>query len=273
MVQTAVITGSTRGIGLATAKLFLTNGHNVVISSESEVDVRQTALDLEEYANQVLALRCDISCLEDIAHLIKETLARFTAIDIWINNAAAQGTMGTTYQLPLEQFSFMVDVNIKGSFYGSIKALRLFERQGQGKLINIVGRGDKGPVPLSANYSSTKYWLAGMTKVLAKENNNRNIGICTYNPGLVRTQRTEQVLVLKGEEAKVKALPKVVGILGSETAYPAELLYRIAMKPASSINGKAFKTSYLRAVIDNMIHKKPPHNMKVLSIDPEQDVD
>jgi len=269
MVQTAVITGSTRGIGLATAGLFLENGHNVVISSESEEDVKQTAQELKGYQNQVLALKCDISCLADVANLIRETLARFSAIDIWINNAAAQGPMGHTCNLPLEHLAMMIDVNIKGSLYGSIKALRLFEKQGQGKLINIVGRGDKGPVPLSANYSSSKYWLAGMSKVLAKENKNRDVGICTYNPGLVRTRRTEQVQVLKGEEAK----PTVVGILGSEIGYPAELLYRIAMKPASAINGKAFKTSYFRAMFDNLIHKKPRHNMKVLIIDPEQNFD
>ncbi len=229
--KVAVITGSTRGLGLAIAKAYAAEGAAVVISSRSVEAVKETVATFEAAGYKVAGLAADVAKLTDVQALAELCLNSFGRMDIWINNAGTTGPYGPTISFDPNVFAGVVQTNIMGTYHGSITALHHFKKQGSGKLINMLGMGYNKPAPWQNAYGSSKVWIRNFTKALAQENKeNPAIGIYALNPGMVLTDLLTHNDVIAGSEGRLKNFPTVVRMW----AKPGEIPARRAVWLASS---------------------------------------
>ena len=168
--KVAVITGSTRGLGLAIAQAYAAEGAAVVISSRSNEAVQKTVDRMKTSGFQAAGMAVDVGSFEQVQALADFALKTFGHIDIWVNNAGTTGPYGPTIELSPEVFGGVVQTNIMGTYYGSLTALHIFKKQGSGKLINMLGMGYNKPAPMQNVYGSSKVWIRHFTKALAAEN-------------------------------------------------------------------------------------------------------
>ncbi|NND36592.1 MAG: SDR family oxidoreductase [Gammaproteobacteria bacterium] len=265
-----VITGSTRGLGFATAKRLLSEGHSVTISSESGADVTEALEQLETMGLQARGTRCDISSEDDVRRLLRLVRDGGLEIDGWINNAGVPGVTGRTDQLPTAALMKLVDINIKGTCLCSMHALRLFQAQGHGRLLNVVGRGEKSPVPFANAYGPSKMWIRNFTMAAAKEVKGSNIAVATFQPGLVHTKMTLEIRVVRGHERRVKYLGALQRFLGNEPEIPGDAM--AAVITGDMKNGKAYRAPVFGPFFSRLISPPPKIAIAVDAVEAETDI-
>ncbi|MCA0353858.1 MAG: SDR family oxidoreductase [Chloroflexi bacterium] len=232
-----VITGGSRGLGLAMAEAMLRQGAKVVIAGRDQASLEQAFAQLKRQSSHVLATTCDVGDLAAIEALRDQTIARFGKLDVWINNAGVAGPYGATVAIHPRDYRRVIDTNIFGTYHGSIVALKYFQQQGHGKLINLFGRGDTGPVPFQTAYGASKSWVRNFTLALAKEHRNQGIEILGFNPGLMTTDMLTDVQVMAGYEAKLEALSTILRMWGNPPSVPAQKAVWLASKATNGRNG------------------------------------
>ena len=211
--RVAVVTGSTRGLGFAMARLLGHQGAAVVLASRSDVDVAAAVERLHTEGIAASGRRCDIAELADVEALRDEALSR-GSLDIWVNNAGASGVFGPTASTPVDDFTRVVRTNILGTFHGSRVALPVFLGQGHGELVNVYGQGDHGPVALQNAYASSKRWVRQFTQTLRLETKGTGVRVHGMNPGLVMTDLLGHIRSQPGYDHRLGALQVVVGLWG-----------------------------------------------------------
>lgn len=262
-----VITGSTRGLGLAAARRLLADGHDVVICSESADDVDRALADLDRSGFAARGTRCDISSEKDVRALVEFARDGSRDIDGWINNAGVPGVTGRTDQLPIASLMRVIDVNIRGTCLGSVQALRQFQRQGHGHLLNVVGRGEKSPVPFANAYGPSKTWIRSFTLAMAREVRGSRIAVGTFQPGLVHTELTLGIRVVRGHEHRVRPLAALQRWLGNEPRIPGDCLARAISGPMR--NGRAYRTPVLLPALRRLVSPPPPVSIATTVLEPE----
>lgn len=274
--KVSVITGSTRGIGFASAKTFAAEGAAVVVSSRSQSAVDQAVSIIRSAGGNAHGIAADVGKLEDVERLRDAAIETFGRIDIWINNAGISGTYGPTIALTADEFSKVIQTNILGVFYGSRTAVRYFQRQGSGKLINLVGAGAKKPAPNQNAYGSSKAWVRMFTKALAEETKENSIGIFTFQPGLVYTDLLRNVDVIDGYQERLKVFPTVIRLLSKK---PEAITPKLVWLASSATDGKtglevrAVSTlSMIVGAAKPLMHKpQPPIELNLNVISPAAD--
>lgn len=233
--NTAVITGSSRGLGFAIAEAFAKEGARVVLAARSEATLMQAVEQLKSQGYEAIGMVCDTSNLQDVESLADKAVSTFGRLDIWVNNAGVSGPYGTTISVSPERFKRVVDTNILGTYYGSYAAMSIFLAQGSGKLINLLGRGADGPVPFQNAYASSKAWVKSFTRSLAKEYAKSGVEVMAFNPGLTITEMLTQVEVIPGFEKAVAPLATVMQIWGNPPEMPAQ---KVLWMASSATDGK-----------------------------------
>ena len=223
-----VITGSTRGLGLAMAHACVAAGATVVVSSRGREAVTQAVQQISAAGGRVGGLACDTGDTAQVQALADYTLTTFGRLDVWVNNAGVGAPYGPTLNVPPARFEQVIRTNILGVYHGSFSAMQHFVAQGQGKLINLLGRGDNGPQPFQNAYASSKVWVRNFTKALAAEYKTSGVGVYGFNPGLVMTELLSEIEVAPGYETKVQALSTVVRLWGKPAEIPAQTLVWLA---------------------------------------------
>jgi len=190
--QTVVVTGSSRGIGYEIARVFLTTGANVVLSSRTRKTLEEAAESLGDAGEHVLAVPADISDKESVEQLIDKTLESFSSIDILINNAGVARD-NLMLRLKEDDWDTVLDTNLKGAFLCTKLVSRQMLRQRSGRIINIssiVGiTGNAG----QTNYAASKAGLLGLTRSAALELASRGITVNAIAPGYIATDMTERL--------------------------------------------------------------------------------
>lgn len=221
--RTAVVTGSTRGLGLAIARAYAREGADVVLCGRSQVALTHAVLEIKQRGQRASGIVADVGDLADVKRVAEHAVQTFGKIDIWVNNAGVAGVFGPTAALEPAIVERGVGTNILGVYYGSIVAIQQFQAQSTGgKLINMLGRGDRKPVPLQNAYAPTKAWVRSFSSALAKEYAGTGIGVYMLNPGLMDTDLMRQITVIRGFEERVKPLATVMQLWANPPAVPAE---------------------------------------------------
>ena len=221
--KVAVITGSTRGLGLGIAQAYAAEGATVVISSRTTAAVERVVADFQAAGYQASGLACDVGNRAEVEALAQHAIERWGHFDIWVNNAGLSSPYGPTIEVPPADFEVVLDTNIRGTYYGSRAALLHFTARGSGKLINLLGRGDDKPVPFQNAYASSKAWIASFTAALAKENARQaGIGVFAFNPGLVDTDMLRSPKAISGWEQRLNPLKTVIRMWANPAEVPAE---------------------------------------------------
>ena len=191
--KVAIITGSARGIGKAIAEEYAKNGAKVVISDILQELADETAKELQEKYNvEILAIKADVSKMEEVDSLVKNTIEKFGSIDIIVNNAGITRD-NLIMRMSEDEWNLVIDINLKGVF-NCIKAVtRPMMKQRAGKIINItsvVGQmGNAGQI----NYAASKAGVIGMTKTSAKELGSRGIKVNAIAPGFIVSEMTDKL--------------------------------------------------------------------------------
>lgn len=239
--KVAVITGSTRGLGLAIARLYAAEGASVVISGRAQATVDAVVTELRAAGAQAAGLACDVSDLQQVEALGAFAAETYGGIDVWVNNAGLSAPYGPTTGVMTAEFIRVVDTNIVGTYNGAMVALRHMLPVRRGKLINLLGRSGPKGVKYQNAYSASKAWVASFTAALAAENKDSGVGIFAFNPGLVDTDMLRRVDVVEGYEAKVKPLATVLRLWGNQPDLPARKALWLASDATDGKNGLAVR--------------------------------
>jgi NAD(P)-dependent dehydrogenase (short-subunit alcohol dehydrogenase family) len=233
--KVVVITGGSRGLGLAIAQACVTEGAAVVIASRSAKSVDEAVSALKQQGARASGMAVDVGCLDEVQNLAGHALAVFGRMDVWVNNAGTAGPYGPTLDFSEEAFHQVVSTNILGAYHGSRVAMKHFVAQRAGKLINVLGHGYRGPQPNQNAYGSSKIWLRSFTMALAKETQDSGVGVFAFNPGMVLTDLLTDVEVFQGSEALLERFPMVVRALAKPPEVPAR---KVAWMASSATDGK-----------------------------------
>ena len=190
-----VITGSTKGLGLELARGFLSRGDRVVVTSRDETRVREAVAALrEDFDERVAGVAADVSRPDAVDALTDFASESMGGVDIWINNAAANGYVYENLaESDPEVLREIVLTNSFGTLLCCRSAIRLMATQAEGgHVFNMLGAGsDGGPTQKYAAYGHTKAGMAQLTKTLAgevKDTGNARVGVHALSPGMVFTE-------------------------------------------------------------------------------------
>ncbi len=232
-----VITGGSRGFGLAMAKAFLDEGAAVMICSRSAASLDRAVADLKIDHARIAGVPCDVGDRSQVQSLADRTLAAFGRIDVWINNAGVAGTYGPTIDLQPEKFLQVVQTNILGTYFGSQVAMSYFLSQRRGKLINLLGAGARKPTPNQNAYASSKAWIRNFTLALAKEYKDSGVEVFPFQPGLMTTELLSEVEAIEGHEARLKVFPTIIRMFGKPPEVAAQKAVWLASDATNGQSG------------------------------------
>ena len=234
--KVVVITGSSRGLGLAIAQDAAAEGAKVVLSSRTAETVAAAVAGLRAEGREASGVTCDVSDLAQVEALAEHAVRTYGRFDVWINNAGYAPPFGPTMHIAPSAFMRAVQTNIIGSYHGSLVALRTFLPEGRGKLINILGRGSDGkPVDMQNGYAASKAWERSFTLGLAQEYKDSGVGIYAINPGMMSTDFLTDLQAVSGYEARLNAMPTIMRMWAVPPEVPAQ---RVVWLASSATDGK-----------------------------------
>ncbi|HEX4881386.1 MAG TPA: SDR family oxidoreductase [Porticoccaceae bacterium] len=186
--RVALVSGASRGIGEAIAKLLAEQGAHVIVTSRKLEGCEHVAEAIRAAGGSAEAMACHIGELEQIEATFAKVKAQHGRLDILVNNAAANPYFGHVVDTDLGAFQKTLDVNVRGYFYMSVGAIRLMREGGRGAVVNVGSVNGITPGPLQGIYSISKAAIISMTKTFAKECALENIRVNALLPGLTRTR-------------------------------------------------------------------------------------
>ncbi|WP_029890470.1 SDR family oxidoreductase [Polycyclovorans algicola] len=184
----ALVTGASRGIGEATARLLAEQGAHVVLSSRKQADLDAVAASIIAGGGKASAIAAHQGDSEALARLVTEIDQRFGRLDILVNNAAANPYFGHISDTPMGMVDKTLQVNVKGYFELAALASKLMQRNGEGAIVNIASINGVTPGPMQGIYSITKAAVINMTKAFARECAPWGIRVNAVLPGLTDTK-------------------------------------------------------------------------------------
>ncbi len=185
--QVAVVTGGTRGIGRAIAESFVEHGAKVVLNGRSP-DKGERAVKEIDRPGSVEFVAGDAASKKDMEHLIDATVERFGRIDILVNNAGGITGHGMVKDMTDEAWLGTIELNLNSAFFAIRRALRYFEPQRSGRIINISSvEGKQANKAAVSNYITTKAALNGLTKAVAFEYGQLGITCNAIAPAAIET--------------------------------------------------------------------------------------
>ena len=186
--RVALVTGASRGIGRAIARLLARHGAIVVVASRKIEGCETVAAEIRAAGGKASAIACHMGDAEQITAMMREIDAVHGRIDILVNNAATNPYFGPSIGMDLAAYQKTVDVNIRGYFWTSVEAARRMLAQGKGAIVNVASVNAVRPMDGQACYSMTKAAIVNMTQGLAKEWARQGIRVNALLPGLVETR-------------------------------------------------------------------------------------
>lgn len=203
--KVALVTGSTMGIGEATARVLAEQGAHVIISSRKQDQCDQVATAMREGGLSAEGKACHIGRMEDIGEMYRHIRERHGRLDILVNNAVLS-PWRTIEDTDVALFDKTVEVSLRGYWYMSAEAVKLMKTHGGGSIVNIASIAALHPDRMLSLYSTLKTALIGMSRSFALEYGRDQIRVNTILPGVFLTKLADAF----DEDVRKKMLDKAV---------------------------------------------------------------
>src|SRR5688572_29163337 len=204
--RTALVTGSTSGIGLGIATRLAAEGTNIVLNGfgeEAEID-RVSAELKNRYQVQVMYDAADMTKPPAIAAMVQKAIERFGAVDVLVNNAGIQH-VAPVDEFPLEKWDAIIAINLSAAFHTVRAALPAMKKKGWGRIVNIASAHALVASPFKSAYVAAKHGIAGFTKAVALEVAEQGVTVNAVCPGYVLTPLVEKQIP---DTAKARGISK-----------------------------------------------------------------
>ena len=191
--KTALVTGSTSGIGLAVARALAAEGANVTINGfgdKAAIEMERSGIE-KEYAVKALYSPADMTKPAEIAEMVRTTAQTFGSLDVLVNNAGIQH-VAPIEEFPVEKWDQIIAINLSSAFHTIRAALPGMKARKWGRIINTASAHSLVASPFKVAYVSAKHGLAGLTKTVALEVATFGITVNTISPGYVWTPLVEK---------------------------------------------------------------------------------
>lgn len=188
--RAAIVTGSARGIGRAIANRLASEGAHVLIADIDEPAAKSAAAELGEMA---AAYPLDVTSDDSWRAAILTATNRFGKVDILVNNAGIAGRSAPTWDLTVDEWKQVIDIDLTGVFLGCRATLPGMIERGYGRIVNIASIAGKEGNPNAVPYSSAKSGVIGLTKAIAKEVATMGVIINAITPAVIETEILKQV--------------------------------------------------------------------------------
>jgi 3-hydroxybutyrate dehydrogenase len=191
--KTAIVTGSTSGIGLGIAGALAGLGTNIVLNGFGKAaEIDKIVSDLKRQHNVgVMYSSANIADPDEIASMVDRTRAEFGAIDVLVNNAGIQ-YVAPIEEFPVEKWNAIIAINLSGAFHTCRLAVPDMKRRGWGRIINVASAHALVASPFKSAYVSAKHGLAGLTKTIALELAEHGVTANAICPGYVLTPLVQE---------------------------------------------------------------------------------
>ncbi|WP_135502158.1 SDR family oxidoreductase [Roseovarius aestuariivivens] len=188
--KTVLITGASRGIGAAAARVFAGAGANVVLTARNGDAIADLAGEIGERA---LAVPCDVSRYWEIEAAVHAACDTFGGLDVLIGNAGVIEPIAHLAEADPEAWGHVIDINLKGVFYGIRAALPVMRAAGGGSIITISSGAAHNPLEGWSHYCTSKAGAKMLTECADKENRDAGLRIMGLSPGTVATQMQHEI--------------------------------------------------------------------------------
>ena len=184
--EVALVTGGSRGLGLALSRELAGQGCRLAICARDETELEEARIDLERAGAEVLALTCDVSDRSQVAATVEAVTNHYGRIDVLVNNAGIM-VVGPVETLTDDDFERVIATNFWGTLNPTLAVLPGMRERGAGRIVNITSIGGKVAVPHMLPYTCAKFAAVGLSEGLRAELADTGISVTTIVPGLMRT--------------------------------------------------------------------------------------
>lgn len=185
--RSAIVTGSTKGIGFAVSEALLGQGANVVVSARNQAEVEGAVKALSSKGSGRVAGRtCDVRVEDEVRELVSYAVSEFGGLDILVNNAGI-GRFARVEEMSAEHWRQTIETNLNSLFYASHYAIPHLKMGDGGFILNIGSLAGKNAFPTGAAYNASKFGLIGFSEALMQEVRHDGIQVAYIMPGSVDT--------------------------------------------------------------------------------------
>ena len=235
--KVVLVTGAGSGIGRATAELFAVHGAFVVVADKNLQAAKETLKLIKKSGEKGLALEVDISQEKQVKSLIEETIDRFGQLNYACNNAGIEGEQAFTTECSTENWSNVIDINLRGTWLCMKYEIREMLKFSDGAIVNISSiAGLVGLTGIPA-YVSSKHGINGLTKTAALEYADQNIRVNAVCPGAIQTAMIDRFVDSESQERKDLIAAHPLGRFGRPEEV-AEAVVWLCSDKASFITGQ-----------------------------------
>ncbi|WP_300011055.1 SDR family oxidoreductase [uncultured Roseobacter sp.] len=188
--KTVLITGASRGIGAETARVFARAGANVALVARGQGQIADLA---GEIGQQAIAIPCNVANAREVAAAVDTTVDAFGGLDVLINNAGVIEPISYLSDADVEAWGDVIDINLKGVFYGMRAVVPVMKASGGGSVLTISSGAAHGPVEAWSHYCASKAAVNMLTRCLDKEEAEHGIRAIGLSPGTVATQMQREI--------------------------------------------------------------------------------
>ena len=236
--KVALVSGASRGIGAATAKILAEFGAHVILTSRKAENLEEVQAQIKNAGNKASATVChngDLAQIESLFEKISESHGR---LDILVNNAATNPFYGSVLEADEQAWNKTLEVNLKGPFFMSQSAAGLMRKNGGGSIVNVSSINGRIPMVNQSIYSITKAALISMTQAFAKELGSDNIRVNALLPGLTDTKFASAMT--QNDELMQQVLQQIpLGRIAQPSEMSGMVLFLVS-NAASYITGSTF---------------------------------
>ncbi len=236
--KTAIVTGSTKGIGKATAKLLAAEGAKVVVVGTTEEAGHAVVDEITAAGAEAFFQKTDVTSGADLDALISAALDQYGKIDILINNAGIGGSLANLDQITDEEWNKVLATNLTAPFQLLKRVVPVMEKAGGGTVVNVASMASTGAGRGGIAYTTAKHGILGLTRQVSLDHGHSGIRINAVLPGPIDTQMIARILAMPQHplNLKIKMSPSGRPGLPEEVAQAIAFL---ASDESSFIHGAA----------------------------------